>query len=90
MPKTIQEAVFEITHEKTKAELIDYIEKQLVIINGLRSLDNPEVVEDINFAGTCPACTKQTNNIESPYRCRYCGKALIWNIPVKPQKGDQS
>ena len=81
--KELADEIFKMTNEKTKAELINFIEKQTVIIKQLRSLDEPEEVEDSYLLGVCPACTKITNQMESPYRCRYCGKSLIW-------KGDKS
>ena len=70
-------------------ELIDFIERQQVIINQLRSLDDPEPAELTMLVGVCPACTKQTDQAESPYRCRYCGKALIWRN-CKPQEKETS
>ena len=78
MPMSISESVYEIVKDKSKSELIDFIERQQVIINQLRSLDEPVEAEETLLLGHCPICNKQTNEKESPYRCRYCGKTLIW------------
>ena len=89
MPTSISDTVYDAVKDKTKSELIDFIERQQVIINQLRSLDDPEPAELTMLIGVCPACTKQTDQAESPYRCRYCGKALIWRN-CKPQEKETS
>ena len=80
MPTSISESVYQVVKDKSKSELIDFIERQQVIINQLRSLDEPAHAEETMLLGYCPACGKRTDQAESPYRCRYCGKALIWNL----------
>ena len=78
MPEKLTDQILDMTRDKTKAELINLIEKQQIIINQLRSIDDPCSVEEQHAVGVCPSCSKHTDQVESPYRCRHCGKALIW------------
>ena len=63
----------------------ELVKKQQAIIERLHDLNRPEGIIQAepdgegNTTGTCPACGKKTSVTESPYRCRYCGKAVLWD-----------
>ena len=78
MSSNIHDEILALTKDKTKNELVRLIEKQQVIIRQLRSLDMPEEITDM-----CPSCGTKTTREESPYRCRHCGKTLIWPVPER-------
>ena len=64
----------------------DMLRKAYVILREKNDLDKPENVLDVRkpnsvqTIGVCPACKAETTIMESRYRCRYCGKELLWKI----------
>lgn len=55
--------------------------KAQIRIRQMQQLNTPALVENLSGSsekGSCPNCLRQTTRTESFYRCRWCGKALVW------------